>query len=64
MARRAGKSPIDEAEQQRLSDEEEARSIEARQLEIEQQPNPPEVLQYASPPLANVPWTPFGMSGN
>ena len=64
MARRAGKSPIDEAEQQQLRDEEEARSIEARRLEIEQQPNPPEVLQHASPPLTNVPWTPFGMSGN
>ena len=49
MSRRAGKDDIDETELQRLRDEEEAARIKARQLEIEQQPNPPEVLQYASP---------------
>ena len=56
MSRRSGKAPIDEAEQQRLRDEqqrlrdeEKARRIEDRRLEIEQQPNPPEVLQYVSP---------------
>ena len=69
MSQRSGKAPIDEAEQQRLRDEAEPRHIEARRLEIEQQPNPPEMLQYASPPfssppLANVPWTTFGLSGN
>ena len=64
MSRRAGKDHIDEAEQQRLRDEEEAARIEARRLEIEQQPNPPEVLQYASPPLPTVLWTPFGMGGD
>ena len=56
MSRRSGKAPIDEVEQQRLRDEQqrdeaEVRLIEERQLEIERQPNPPEVLQYASPLL-------------
>ena len=76
MSRRSGKAPIDEEEQQRLWDEQqrlrdeaEAKRIEDRRLEIERQPNPPEVLHYASPPLANTPlanppWTPFGLSGN
>ena len=64
MSRYAGKDPIDEAEQQRLRDEEEARRIEARRLEIEQQPNPPSVLQYFSPPLSHVPWSPFGLCGD
>ena len=64
MSRRAGTDPIDEAEQQRRRDEDEARSIEARRLEIKQQPNHPQVLQYVSPPIPNVPWTPFGLSGD
>ena len=56
-------------EQQRLRDEAEARRIEERRLQIEQQPTPPEVLQYASPPpivspLRAPPWTPFGFGGN
>ena len=56
-------------EQQRLWDEAEARRIEERRLQIEQQPTPPEVLQYASPPpivspLRAPPWTPFGFGGN
>ena len=43
--------------------------IEERRLQIEQQPTPPEVLQYASPPpivspLRAPPWTPFGFGGN
>ena len=57
MSRRTGKAPIDPEEdqrlrdeQQRLRDEAEARRIEERRLQIEQQPTPPEVLQYASPP--------------
>ena len=55
-------------------DKVEARRIEERRLEIEREPNPPEVLQYASPPVASTPvastplaappWTPFGLSGN
>ena len=64
MSRRAGKDPIDQVDQQRLRDEAEARRIEARRLEIEQQPTPPEVLQYVSPPLPNVSWTPFGLNGD
>ena len=81
MSRRTGKAPIDTEEQQRLRDEQqrlwdeaEARRIEERRLEIEREPNPPEVLQYASPPLASTPvastpltappWTPFGFGGN
>ena len=48
MSRSGGKAPIYEAEQQRLRDEAEVRRIEARRLEIEQQPNPPEVLPYVS----------------
>ena len=81
MSRRSGKAPIDEEEQQRLWDEQqrlrdeaEAKRIEDRRLEIEREPNPPEELQYASPPLASTPvastplvappWTPFGFSGN
>ena len=64
MSRRAGKDPIDEAEQLRRRDEEEARRIEARRLEIEQQPNPPEVLQYVSPSFPTVPWSPFGFGGD
>ena len=64
MSRRVGKDPIDQAEQQRLRNEAEARRIEARRLEIEQQPTPPEVLQYVSPPLPNVSWTPFGLNGD
>ena len=56
MSRRTDKAPIDPEEdqrlrdeQQRLRDEAEARRIEERRLQIEQQPTPPEVLQYASP---------------
>ena len=81
MSRRTDKAPIDPEEdqrlrdeQQRLRDEAEARRIEERRLQIEQQPTPPEVLQYASPPLAstpvantllaNPPWTPFGLGSN
>ena len=64
MSRRAGKESVDQAEQQRLHDEAEARRVEALRLEIEQQPTPPEVLQYVSPPLPNVSWTPFGFSGD
>ena len=81
MSRRTGKAPIDPEEHQRLRDEQqrlwdeaEARRIKERRLQIEQQPNPPEVLQYASPPLASTPvastplaappWTLFGLSGN
>ena len=76
MSRRTGKAPIDPEEdqrlrdeQQRLRDEAEARRIEERRLQIEQQPTPPEVLQYASPlvvstPLQAPPWTPFGFGGN
>ena len=76
MSRRTGKAPIDPEEdqrlrdeQQRLRDEAEARRIEERRLQIEQQPTPPEVLQYASPPpivspLWAPPWTPFGFGGN
>ena len=76
MSRRTGKAPIDPEEdqrlrdeQQRLRDEAEARRIEERRLQIEQQPNPPEVLQYASPPpvvspLRAPPWTHFGFGGN
>ena len=76
MSRRNGKAPIDPAvqqrlldEQQRLWDETEARRIEERRLEIERQPNPPEVLQYASSPpidspLQAPPWTPYGFGGN
>ena len=56
-------------EQQRLRDEAEARRIEEHRLQIEQQPTPPEVLQYATPPpivspLRAPPWTPFGFGGN
>ena len=47
-----------------MHEEADARRIEARRIEIEQEPNPPEVLQYASPPLDNIPWTPFGLSGD
>ena len=52
-----------------MRDEAEARRIEERRLQIEQQPTPPEVLQYASPPpivspLQAPPWTPFGFGGN
>ena len=76
MSRRTGKAPIDPEEHQRLRDEQqrlwdeaEARRIEERRLQIEQQPTPPEVLQYASPPpivspLRAPPWTPFGFGGN
>ena len=76
MSRRTGKAPIDPEEdqrlrdeQQRLRDEAEARRIEERRLQIEQQPTPPEMLQYASPPpivspLRTPPWTPFGFGGN
>ena len=76
MSRRTDKAPIDPEEdqrlrdeQQRLRDEAEARCIEERQLQIEQQPTPPEVLQYASPPpidspLRAPPWTPYGFGGN
>ena len=69
MSRRTGKAPIDPEEDQRLRDEAEARRIEERRLQIEQQPTPPEVLQYASPPpivspLRAPPWTPFGFGGN
>lgn len=76
MSRRTGKAPIDPEEdqrlrdeQQRLRDEAEARRIEERRLQIEQQPTPPEVLQYASPPpidspLRAPPWTPYGFGGN
>ena len=76
MSRRTGKAPIDPEEdqrlrdeQQRLRDEAEARRIEERRLQIEQQPNPPEVLQYVSPPpvvspLQAPPWTPYGFGGN
>ena len=76
MSRRTGKAPIDPEEdqrlrdeQQRLRDEAEARRVEERRLQIEQQPTPPEVLQYASPPpivspLRAPPWTPFGFGGN
>ena len=63
MSRRADKDPINEAEQQRQRDEEEARRIEARRLEIKQQPNPPEVLQYVSPYFPTLPWSPFGLVG-
>ena len=62
MSRRTGKAPIDPEEdqrlrdeQQRLRDEAEARRIEERRLQIEQQPTPPEVLQYASPPPIDSP---------
>ena len=74
MSRRTGKAPIDPKEQQRLRDEQqrlwdeaEARRIEERQLEIEREPNPPEVLQYASPllpaPLLRAPlsWRHLGL---
>ena len=76
MSRRTGKAPIDPEEdqrlrdeQQRLRDEAEARRIEERRLQIEQQPTPPEVLQYASSPpidspLQAPPWTPYGFGGN
>ena len=69
MSRRTGKAPIDPEEDQRLRDEAEARRIEERRLQIEQQPTPPEVLQYASPPpivspLRAPPWTPYGFGGN
>ena len=64
MSRRAGKDPIDEAEQQRQRDKEEARRIETRRLEIEEQPNPPEVLQYVSHSFPTVPWSPFGFGGD
>ena len=76
MSRRTGKAPIDPEEdqrlrdeQQRLRDEAEARRIEEHRLQIEQQPTPPEVLQYATPPpivspLRAPPWTPFGFGGN
>ena len=75
MSRRTGKAPIDPEEQQRLRDEQqrlldeaEARRIEERRLQIEQEPNPPEVLQYARPPVVSPlqapPWTPFGFDGN
>ena len=69
MSRRTGKAPIDPEEDQRLRDEAEASRIEERRLQIEQQPTPPEVLQYANPPpivspLRAPPWTPFGFGGN
>ena len=64
MSRRASKDYLNEAEQQRRRDEEDVRRIEARRLEIEQQPNPPEVLQYVSPPLHTILWSPFGLGGD
>ena len=76
MSRRTGKAPIDPEEQQRLRDEQqrlwdeaEARRIEERRLQVEQQPTPPEVLQYTSSPLIDSPlqappWTPYGFGGN
>ena len=63
MSRRDGKAPIDEAEQQRLREKADARRVEARRIEIEQKPNPLEVLQYSSP-LDNIPWTPFDLYGD
>ena len=64
MSRRSGKDPIDEEEQQRLRNEEEARRIEALRKEKEQEPIPQSVLQYVSPPLITVPWSPFGFGGD
>ena len=64
MSRRSGKDPIDEEEQQRLRNEEEARRIEALRKEKEQEPIPQSVLQYASSPLITVPWSPFGFGGD
>ena len=43
MSRRSGKDPIDEEEQQRLRNEEEARRIEALRKEKEQEPIPQSV---------------------
>ena len=63
MSWRSGKDPIDEEEQQRLRNEEEARRIEALRKEKEQEPIPQSVLQYVSPPLITVPWSPFGFGG-
>ena len=60
MSRRSGKEPIDEEEQQRLRNEEEARRIEALRKEKEQEPIPQSVLQYVSSPLCTVPYSPFG----
>lgn len=64
MSRRSGKDPIDEEEQQRLRNEEEARRIEALRKEKEQEPIPQSVLQYVSSPLVTVPWSPFGFGGD
>ena len=64
MSRRSGKDPIDEEEQQRLRNEEEARRIEALRKEKEQEPIPQSVLQYVSSPLITVPWSPFGFGGD
>ena len=64
MSRRGGKDPIDEEEQQRLRNEEEARRIEALRKEKEQEPIPSSVLQYVSSPLITVPWSPFGFGGD
>ena len=64
MSRRGGKDPIEEEEQQRLRNEEEARRIEALRKEKEQEPIPPSVLQYVSSPLITVPWSPFGFGGD
>ena len=64
MSRRGGKDPIDEEEQQRLRNEEEARRIEALRKEKEQEPIPQSVLQYVSSPLITVPWSPFGFGGD
>ena len=64
MSRRSGKDPIDEEEQQRLRNEEEARRIEALRKEKEQEPIPQSVLQYVSSPLITLPWSPFGFGGD
>ena len=64
MSRRSGKDPIDEEEQQRLRNEEEARRIEALRKEKEQEPIPQSVLQYVSSPLITVPWSPYGFGGD
>ena len=64
MSRRGGKDPINEEEQQRLRNEEEARRIEALRKEKEQEPIPQSVLQYVSSPLITVPWSPFGFGGD
>ena len=64
MSRRGGKDPIDEEEQQRLRNEEEARRIEALRKEKEQEPIPQSVLQYVSSPLCTVPYSPYGFGGD